>query len=66
MKDKDILQNGLESMVKKLLKEARGETFDNKLNALKVAIVWFTHSRKLGAGDSTSGSLIEEMRKAIG
>lgn len=61
----DILGSKLEGMVKRLLSEAKTETFENKIDAIKLAIVWFSTSRKLTAGEDTSGSLLDEMRKAI-
>jgi len=61
----DALGNKLEGMVKRLLTEARVEPFENKIDAIKLAIVWFSASRKLGGQEDTSGALLEEMRKAI-
>lgn len=61
----DTLRKSLESTVKKLLVAAKDEPFENKLDALKVAIVWYNASRKIGVGDDDAGKLLEEMRKAI-
>jgi hypothetical protein len=61
----DALQKNLEIVVKRLLREAREEPFEAKLSAVKVAIVWFSQSRKLGNVENASGSLIEEMRRAM-
>lgn len=61
----DVLGDKLEGMVKRLLTEAKTEPFENKIDAIKLAIVWFSTSRKLGPQEDTSGSLLDEMRKAI-
>lgn len=61
----DNLQKSLELTVKKLLRDCRDEPFESKINALKVAIVWFAQSRKIGQHGDDTGNLIDEMRKAI-
>lgn len=62
----DILSNSIEREVKRLLRLARENTFEDQLNALKVGIVWFSQSRKLSPDPSdSSGSLLAEMRSMI-
>lgn len=62
----DVLSGSIEREVKRLLRLARENTFEDQLNALKVGIVWYAQSRKLvpDAVDN-SGSLLAEMRNMI-
>lgn len=62
----DKLSVSIEAEIRRVLRLARHASFEDSLDALRVAITWFAHSRKLlNEVADNSGALLEEMRKVI-